>query len=110
MRGQQGSTTVPSLLTAPLAPAPPSAAFDPFARTDYFGVTLDLGQFERFRRILYTPYYTTLLNLSEWEVTSTLEVSESQWVARVHVINGYRREERDYSFFMEQRFGGKYDG
>ncbi|EFN57552.1 hypothetical protein CHLNCDRAFT_21169, partial [Chlorella variabilis] len=86
------------------------AAFDPFARTDYFGVTLDLGQFERFRRILYTPYYTTLLNLSEWEVTSTLEVSESQWVARVHVINGYRREERDYSFFMEQRFGGKYDG
>jgi hypothetical protein len=67
-------------------------------------------QFERFRRILYTPYYTTLLSLSDWELTSALEVSESQWVARVHVVNAYRREERDYSFFMEQRFGGKYDG
>lgn len=68
------------------------------------------AQFERFRRILYTPYYTTLLSLSDWEVTSALEVSESQWVVRVHVVNAYRREERDYSFFMEQRFGGKYDG
>ncbi len=48
-------------------------------------------QFERFRRIFYTPYYVTLLNLSAWEVTSSLEVSERLWVARVHVQNSYRK-------------------
>lgn len=86
------------------------AGFDPWDRSSYFGVSLDLGQFERFRRILYTPYYYTLLNCSSWDFTSTLEVSESVWVARVHVVNSYRKEERDYQFTMEQRFGGKYDG
>lgn len=48
-------------------------------------------QFERFRRIFYTPYYVTLLNLSAWEVTSSLEVSDRLWVARVHVDNSYRK-------------------
>lgn len=86
------------------------AAFDPFARTNYFGVNLDLGQFERFRRIFYTPYYVTLLNLSAWEVTSSLEVSDRLWVARVHVDNSYRKEGRDYQFAMERRLGGRYDG
>lgn len=48
-------------------------------------------QFERFRRIFYTPYYVTLLNLSAWEVSSSLEVSDRLWVARVHVENSYRK-------------------
>jgi len=38
------------------------------------------------------PFYYTLLNCSSWEFTSTLEVSESVWVARVHVVNAYRKE------------------
>jgi len=59
---------------------------------------------------MYTPFYTPLVGLSSWEVTSTLEVSEGVWVARVHVVNAYRREERDYQFVMEQRLGGRYDG
>lgn len=71
----------PCALTAPplplLRPPPPAAP-----------------QFERFRRILYTPYYMTLLGCSSWEFTSSLEVSESVWVARVHVVNEYRREVR----------------
>ncbi|KFM24908.1 hypothetical protein F751_1787 [Auxenochlorella protothecoides] len=33
------------------------AGFDPFARSQYFGISLDLGQFERYRRIFYTPLY-----------------------------------------------------
>ena len=53
-------------------------------------------QFERFRRILYTPYYATLLNLTDWEVTSSLEVDEGCWACRVRVRNGPRREQRDY--------------
>ncbi|KAI3438811.1 hypothetical protein D9Q98_001228 [Chlorella vulgaris] len=86
------------------------AGFDPFQRTSYFGVTLDLGQYERFRRIMYTPYFVSLLNLSDWELISSLEVSETQWVARVHVVNAYRKEARNYLFWMEQRIGSKYDG
>lgn len=84
--------------------------FDPFERTTYFGVNLDLGEFERFKRIFYTPCYITLLNLTSWEVTSTLEVSERVWVARVHVVNAWRKEERDYALTMERRLGGHYDG
>lgn len=38
------------------------------------------------------PFYYTLLNCSSWEFTSTLEVSDSVWVARVHVVNAYRKE------------------
>ena len=69
-----------------------------------------MGQFERFRRICYTPFYAALPGLSSWEVTSSLEVAEGVWVARVRVVNDYRREERDYTFVMEQRVGGRWDG
>ena len=86
------------------------AGFDPFARSRYFGVSLDLGQFERFRRIFYTDCFVTLLNHSEHELLSGLEVSEAEWVARVRVANGYRREHHTYNFRMEQRFGGRFDG
>jgi hypothetical protein len=58
----------------------------------------------------YTPFYTALPGLSSWEVTSSLEVAEGTWVARVRVVNDYRREERDYTFVMEQRVGGRWDG
>ncbi len=37
------------------------AGFDPFARSQYFGISLDLGQFERYRRIFYTPLYRVRL-------------------------------------------------
>ena len=36
--------------------------------------SLDLGQFERFRRVMHSPYYATLLDHSAYEVLGTLEV------------------------------------
>lgn len=52
-------------------------AFDPFERSSYFGRSLDLGQFERFRRIFHTPYYVVLLNHTERRILSSLQVSKS---------------------------------
>jgi hypothetical protein len=70
--------------------------FNPWERADYFGRSLDLGQFERFRRIVYTPSFVTLVNHTHHRVCSTLEVSDDVWVARVLVGNEYRKEEHVY--------------
>ena len=48
--------------------------FDPFERTQYFGRSLDLGQFERFRRIFHTPFYAVLLNHQGHETLGSLQV------------------------------------
>ena len=68
--------------------------YNPGCRTDYFGVPLDLGQFERYRRVMYSPFFKTLVGLSFWNILSNLEVAEGVWVARVLVSNEYRREVR----------------
>ncbi|GLC46927.1 hypothetical protein PLESTM_001946200 [Pleodorina starrii] len=86
------------------------ANFDPFARAKYFGRSLDLGQFERFRRVMHSPFYATLLDHSGWEVLSTLQVNEGMWCARVLVHDTHRLEQRTYAITMLQRLGGHYDG
>ncbi|KAG2426418.1 hypothetical protein HYH02_014777 [Chlamydomonas schloesseri] len=86
------------------------ANFDPFQRTKYFGRSLDLGQFERFRRVMHSPFYATLLDNSGWEVLSTLQLSDTCWCARVRVWDTYRKEDRTYDITMTQRLGGCYDG
>lgn len=55
------------------------ANFDPFQRSRYFGKSFDLGQFERFRRIMHIPAYKPLLNHESWQVLSTLKVCASRW-------------------------------
>lgn len=88
------------------------AGFNPFERSRFFGVSLDLGQFERFRRIFYTPCYAPLLTHSSHLLLSSLEVSEGVWKARVLVQKQYYKstDEHVYEFTMAQRLGGKYDG
>ena len=87
------------------------AGFDPWQRSTFFGRSLDLGQFERFRRIFYTKCFTTLLNHSEHRFLSSLEVAEDVWKVRVLVINELRKgEENVYEFTMRQHLGGKRDG
>lgn len=86
------------------------ADFDPFYRSSYFGKPLDLGQFERFRRVLYTKSYEPLLNHTEHKILSSLEVSEDIWKSRVLVRNSYRKEDVVYEFTMKRRFGGWRDG
>lgn len=87
------------------------AGIDPWSRSTYFGGrSLDLGQFERFRRIWYTKCYITLVNHSEHDLISSLEVSEDLWKARVHVENEYRKEEATYEFTFQRQLGGLKDG
>ncbi|KAK9812596.1 hypothetical protein WJX72_000145 [[Myrmecia] bisecta] len=86
------------------------AAFDPFCRTRFFGRPFDLGQFERFRRIMHTPHYCVLLGYTEHQLLSSLQVSELRWKQRVWV-KGYRTNtEGVFEFSMIQRLGGRYDG
>ncbi|KAK9836239.1 hypothetical protein WJX84_003491 [Apatococcus fuscideae] len=86
------------------------ANFDPFSRTAYFGRSLDLGQFERFRRIMHTPYFSVLLSHTHSKLVSDLQVSEHAWVQRVWVKGFHRGAEDTFSFRMQQRLGGRYDG
>ncbi|GFR45834.1 hypothetical protein Agub_g7198 [Astrephomene gubernaculifera] len=86
------------------------ANFDPFTRANYFGRSLDLGQFERFRRVMHSPAYSTLLDHSGWQLLSALQVDEGTWCARVLVYDTHRLEERTYDITMMQRLGGCYDG
>lgn len=86
------------------------ANFDPFTRSTYFGRPLDLGQFERFRRVFHSPAYRVILCHSEAQVLSSLEVAEDLWRQRCLVsgINGI--ETQVYEITMYRHFGGRYDG
>lgn len=86
------------------------ADLDPFSRSTYFGRSLDLGQWERFRRIMHSAYYRALLQHSCAESLSSLEVSEDVWVQRVRVVDVSGNQENTYVFTMRRHLGGRYDG
>lgn len=86
------------------------ADLDPFVRSAYFGRSLDLGQWERFRRIMHSSYYRTLLQHSVAEPMSSLELSEDVWVQRVRVVDVSGSQEHTYVFTMRRHLGGRYDG
>lgn len=83
---------------------------DPFVPSFYFGRSLDLGQFERFRRIMNTECYRILVNHTEYEICSGLEVSEGVWKSRVMVKNAWQKREAMFEFTMVRELGGRYDG
>lgn len=82
---------------------------DPFQRSEYFGRSLDLGQFERFRRVMHTPYYQPLLDHVDVQLLSSFEVNEFAYKQRLRVT-GTANEQRVYEITMIQRLGGRYDG
>ncbi len=86
------------------------ADINPFARSAYFGRSLDLGQFERYRRILHSTYYRPLLHHSSVEMLSGLQVSEHVWKQRVRVVDVSGTLEQDYVFSMTRHLGGRFDG
>jgi hypothetical protein len=94
------------------------ADFSPFERARYFGRSLDLGQFERFRRVMHSPHYRPLLNHHSARTLSTLRLGERCWRARllVEASDGgsssglVPAEERVYEMTMVQRLGGVHDG
>jgi hypothetical protein len=84
--------------------------FDPFQRSLYFGRPLDLGQFERFRRIFHTPQYEVLLCHLDHQLLSSLKVSEVRWKQRVQVKGARPKCSGFFTFSMVQRVGGHFDG
>lgn len=83
---------------------------DPFLPSNYFGRPLDLGQFERFRRIMNTECFRILVNHTNFEFLSTLQVSEYVWKTRVSVSNSFTKRHAIFEFSMVREFGGRYDG
>lgn len=83
---------------------------DPFLPSNYFGRPLDLGQFERFRRIMNTECFRILVNHTSFEILSTLQVSEYVWKTRVSVSNSFTKRQAIFEFSMVREFGGRYDG
>ena len=79
-------------------------------RSRYFGIRQDLGQFERFRRVLHTPQYRALLSHVELRVLSTLRVSEHEVWQRVSVTSFRAGERAQYRLALRQQVGGLRDG
>lgn len=83
---------------------------DPFLSSNYFGRPLDLGQFERFRRIMNTECFRILVNHTSYEFLSSLQVSEYVCKTRVSVSNSFTKRQAIFEFSMVKEFGGRYDG
>ena len=64
----------------------------------------------RKRQAVHAAITATLLGALRREFLSMLEVAEDCWVARVHVGNEYRREERVYIWRLKRRLGGRRAG
>ncbi|XP_024530642.1 uncharacterized protein LOC112346274 [Selaginella moellendorffii] len=86
------------------------AAFDPFSRSNYFGRYLDLGQFERFRRIYHHQTYRVLLGHKERRTLSSLRVSEHSLKERIWIQGARPDEEGTFEFTLVQMVGGSWDG
>lgn len=86
------------------------AGFDPFKRSEYFGPTFDLGQFERFRRIFHHTSFRVLLNHTDRRILSSLFVNEHCFKQRVCIVGARPGEEEIYEFTLAQRIGGNWDG
>ncbi|KAG0626842.1 hypothetical protein M758_2G155800 [Ceratodon purpureus] len=86
------------------------AGFDPFKRSEYFGPLFDLGQFERFRRILHHTSFRVLLGHTDRDILSSLFVNEHCFKQRVRIVGARPGEEEVYEFTLVQRVGGNWDG
>ena len=70
------------------------ADIDPFEiRCRYFGNSMDLGQFERFRRMLHTHQYRALLNHKDAKQLSLLKLSDHKIKSR-YLVEGFRTGEK----------------
>lgn len=66
-------------------------------------VNLDLGQFERFKRVFATPFLKPLVGHNEHQILSQLDVSSNVWKARVLVRHELdAQEEATYEVTLSQ--------
>ncbi|QDZ17554.1 hypothetical protein HOP50_01g00630 [Chloropicon primus] len=87
------------------------ADIDPFEiQATYFGKRMDLGQFERFRRMMHTKQYRALLNYNRAVLLSTLQLSEHR-VKKRFMVEGFRTGEKGvFEWTLTQKIGGLKDG
>ena len=78
-------------------------------RSTYFGYSADLGQFERFRRVLHSPRYRCLLSHVERRVLSTVTEDAQAW-QRVRVKGARGQETGEFSMALKRQLGGLKDG
>ena len=83
-----------------------------YSLSSYFGSEgrMDLGQFQRYRRVLLSPRYRPLLGHVTAELQSRLLVAEGCKRFRYWVEGWRPGEEGVYEFVLAQRCGGRHDG
>jgi hypothetical protein len=74
----------------------------PFGPSTFFGRPLDLGQFERFRRVMNTEKLRVLIGHTDVEVLSRLDLSERKAKVRVKTANAYTKLEGVFEFTLER--------
>jgi len=68
----------------------------------FFGKSMDLGQFERFKRVLITNPYQSLLGHLERENISALRVDKSHYLSRFRVLDSVGRTHSVFSFSLSE--------
>ncbi len=83
-----------------------------YSLSNYFGAEgrMDLGQFQRYRRVLLSPRYRPLMGHTTAELQSRLLVAEGRERFRYWVEGWRPGEEGVYEFVLAQRCGGRHDG
>ena len=82
----------------------------PFGTSYFFGRPLDLGQFERFRRVMNTEKLRILVGHTDFELLSRLDLSETRAVVRTRVKNAFTKREAIFQWTLEREIGGRVDG
>lgn len=50
--------------------------------------SLDLGQFERFKRVFFTPHFQPMLGHAEATLLSEIPISDCKWRGRILILHG----------------------
>jgi hypothetical protein len=90
------------------------SSFDPMVRSDFFvDRRFDLGQFERFRKVLKSESdFSPLVNSRSWHILSVLSLSDDAVAVRVlvHPFAAVESQPARFCFTLKQAFGGAKDG
>eukprot|EP00184_Porphyridium_aerugineum_P004158 CAMPEP_0184695864 /NCGR_PEP_ID=MMETSP0313-20130426/3355_1 /TAXON_ID=2792 /ORGANISM="Porphyridium aerugineum, Strain SAG 1380-2" /LENGTH=157 /DNA_ID=CAMNT_0027154391 /DNA_START=533 /DNA_END=1003 /DNA_ORIENTATION=+ len=69
---------------------------------NFFGSKMDLGQFERFKRVMITNPYGMLLQHKEREFLSSWRVDEKQFLGRFRVLDSLGETQAYFSALMSK--------
>mmetsp|Transcript_3425 Transcript_3425/g.10399 ORF Transcript_3425/g.10399 Transcript_3425/m.10399 type:complete len:213 (-) Transcript_3425:190-828(-) len=76
--------------------------------SNFFGRKMDLGQFERFRRVMITKPYEIIVNHEQREVLSAMRIDDKRYHARICFTNS-SAESLTFYFTMSRTKLGDFD-